>query len=53
MADRPKISEADRKEIQNRINESLDYILNGQGRIGPMEDRSHLEKSSRIYELTD
>jgi len=31
MADRPIITEADRAEIQNRINQSLDYILNGSG----------------------
>ena len=35
MADRPTITEADRAEIQNRINRSLDYILNGESAYWP------------------
>lgn len=55
MADRPKITEADRKEIQNRINESLDYILNGQGAYWPdggQKSLGEIVKNLRAYRLS-
>jgi len=35
MADLPRITEADRAEIRNRIDQSLNYILNGPGASWP------------------
>jgi hypothetical protein len=35
MADRPTVTQADRSEIQNRIDQSLNYILNGPGAFWP------------------
>src|SRR5882724_8493158 len=35
MADLPTVTEADRSEIQNRIDQSLNYILNGPGAFWP------------------
>jgi hypothetical protein len=35
MADLPTVTEADRSRIQKGIDQSLDYILNGQGAFWP------------------
>lgn len=35
MADRPAVTQADRSELQNRIDQSLNYILNGPGAFWP------------------
>ena len=42
MANLPTITEADRSEIQNRIDQSLNYILNGSGAFPPFPD-DHIE----------
>lgn len=50
MADRPTITEADRAEIQNRIDQSLEYILNGEGAYWPDGGRKSLGEIYRNLE---
>lgn len=44
MVDRHTVTQADRSEIQNRIKQSLNYILNGPGAFWPEGGSRSLEE---------